>query len=355
MNKWFIIFAILLTACTGTSEKSEECITIDLATVFDHQPQEVALKKWAKSIQFIPLQTNDSILIKYISRIIKHGDKLLVQHDNRASVFDLAGKYLYDIGKQGGGPDEFSRISGLEPHDHLIYIKDSPIRIKIYDWQGKFHQTIQIPDKNIRGFYPLPKTNVILGHVPNLSGNAPIRFYFCQDTVISDSIPYYKSYTEPPFVMTFTYEFRPFDGNKIAAFKELFCDTIFKVSNDMKLTPYAVLDLGKYRTPEELRYNITIDDIKNDLFRTKTIPVIPGQIGDRLYMHNFSDKDTYTLYYDIAEKQLAYVQFIYPENSFELPEEAYFTPKYISNDNRYLIDWEQPENDNNPVLILVEP
>ena len=74
MNKWLIIFAILLTACTGTSEKSEECITIDLATVFDHQPQEVALKKWAKSIQFIPLQTNDSILIKYISRIIKHGD-----------------------------------------------------------------------------------------------------------------------------------------------------------------------------------------------------------------------------------------------------------------------------------------
>ena len=41
--------------------------------------------------------------------------------------------------------------------------------------------------------------------------------------------------------------------------------------------------------------------------------------------------------------------------TFELPEEAYFTPKYISNDNRYLIDWEQPENDNNPVLILVEP
>ena len=32
MNKWLIIFAILLTACTGTSEKSEECITIDLAT-----------------------------------------------------------------------------------------------------------------------------------------------------------------------------------------------------------------------------------------------------------------------------------------------------------------------------------
>ena len=72
-------------------------------------------------------------------------------------------------------------------------------------------------------------------------------------------------------------------------------------------------------------------------------------------MHNFSDKDTYTLYYDIAEKQLAYVQFIYPEDSFELPEEDYITPKYISNDNRYLFYCEHPENDYNPVLTLVEP
>ena len=123
MNKWLIIFAILLTACTGTSEKSEECITIDLATVFDHQPQEVALKKWAKSIQFIPLQTNDSILIKYISRIIKHGDKLLVQHDNRASVFDLAGNiYTISANKEEVRMSLVS-ISGLEPHDHLIYNK----------------------------------------------------------------------------------------------------------------------------------------------------------------------------------------------------------------------------------------
>ena len=118
------------------------------------------------------------------------------------TCFSYSVRFTHFVYPPLGGPDEFSRISGLEPHDHLIYIKDSPIRIKVYDWQGKFHQTIQIPDKNIRGFYPLPKTNVILGHVPNLSGNAPIRFYFCQDTVISDSIPYYKSYTEPPFVMT---------------------------------------------------------------------------------------------------------------------------------------------------------
>lgn len=355
MKKWLIALSVLLSACTAISEKEEECLTIDMSTTFDRSPQEIVLDNWAKSTRYIPLETNDSILIKYINRIIKQDDRLLVQHDNRASVFDLTGKYLHDIGKQGEGPNEFIRISGLEPYKDLLYIKDSPNRIMIYDWEGKFHRSLYIPDRNIRGFYPLPYDNVILGYSPNLSGNEPTRLFFCQDTTVLDSVPYHKSYTKPDIVMVFTYEFRPFDGKGITAFKELFCDTIFKVSNDLELIPYAVLNLGKYRTPEELRYSVTIDDLKNDLFGTKTIPVVSGEIGDRIYMYNFSNKDTYTLYYNKADKQLTYATLAYPENQFELPEEARFTPQYISNDNRFLMDWEQPENDNNPVLVLVEP
>lgn len=355
MIKWIVLVSVLLTSCAGTSEKTEECPTIDLSAALDHQPQEIAVDKWAKSIRFIPLETNDSILVQSVSRVIKREDKLLVWHRDRASIFDLTGKYLYDIGRQGGGPEEFSQIGGLEPHDDLIYIKDSPTHIKVYDWQGRYRQTLRLPDKNIRGFYPIPQGNTILGHVPNLSGNRPFRLYFCQDTIVLDSIPYPRSYPPPEIVMLFTYEFRPFDGEQVHAFKELFCDTIFKVSDDRKLSPYALFNLGKYQVPEELRYQVTIEDIKQDLFSTKTIPVVSGQIGDRLYIHNFSDKDTYTFCYDMAEKQLSYLQLTYPENSWELPEEARFTPRFISQDNRYLIDWEQPENDDNPVLVLVEP
>ena len=38
----------------------------------------------------------------------------------------------------------------------------------------------------------------------------------------------------------------------------------------------------------------------------------------------------------------------------DLHEEASFIPRTIL-DNKYLVDWEQPDNDENPVLVLVEP
>ena len=103
-----------------------------------------------------PSATNDSILINTSPALLNTAISYWMQHDNRASVFDLAGKYLYDIGKQGGGPDEFSRISGLEPHDHLIYIKDSPNPNKGIRLAREIPQTIQIPDKNIRGILSTP-------------------------------------------------------------------------------------------------------------------------------------------------------------------------------------------------------
>ena len=38
----------------------------------------------------------------------------------------------------------------------------------------------------------------------------------------------------------------------------------------------------------------------------------------------------------------------------DLHEEASFVP-YAIFDDKYLVDWEQPDNDENPVLVLVEP
>lgn len=49
------------------------------------------------------------------------------------------------------------------------------------------------------------------------------------------------------------------------------------------------------------------------------------------------------------------LEITYPKGYYSLSENARFVPRFLADDNSYLIDWEQPENDNNPVLILVEP
>jgi hypothetical protein len=44
----------------------------------------------------------------------------------------------------------------------------------------------------------------------------------------------------------------------------------------------------------------------------------------------------------------------YPENTLDIPEDAAFKPRTILK-NKYLVDWEQPDNDENPILVMVEP
>lgn len=355
MKHFISILAVLLTACTTAIEREEECIDINMSSTFDNSPEIMSLESWAQTVEYIPLETNDSILIKYIISIAKHDDKIMIHHINRVSIFDTNGKFLYDIGKQGGGPSEFSRISALKPFKDSIYIKDSPTRIKVYDWNGNYHRTFHVPNKNIMDFSFLPQRDIILGYSPNLSGNVANRLYFCRGTNILDSVPYYESYKNPEFVMTFFNEFRAFESQNDMAFKELFCDTIFKVSRNLELIPYAILNLGKYHTPKDLRYNVKIDDFKKNLFETEILPIVSGEVDNKIYMYNFSNKYNYTVYYDIKHKQLTYANLVYSVDTLEIPKEATFTPQFISDDKRYLIDWEQPESDNNPVIVLVEP
>ena len=53
--------------------------------------------------------TNEFIQIKFIQRVILDGDKFLVVHSDRLSLFDKDGKYQYDIGEKGEEEGEYFR------------------------------------------------------------------------------------------------------------------------------------------------------------------------------------------------------------------------------------------------------
>ena len=58
----------------------------------------------------------------------------------------------------------------------------------------------------------------------------------------------------------------------------------------------------------------------------------------------------------LDEKQFKNLTYLlsYPENSLDIPEDAAFKPRTIVKNN-YLVDWEQPDNDEDPIIVLVEP
>ena len=61
------------------------------------------------------------------------------------------------------------------------------------------------------------------------------------------------------------------------------------------------------------------------------------------YTSNYAEK----LYEEHPHKNNLY-------GPLDIPEDAAFKPRTIL-ENKYLVDWEQPDNDENPILVMVEP
>ena len=85
------------------------------------------------SITIIPLEISDEILMDGPGFSYLYNNLLFIVHGNlsrnhRLSVFDLSGKYLWDIGRKGQGPGEYNSI--YLPNS--IFFNDN--KLYIYDW-----------------------------------------------------------------------------------------------------------------------------------------------------------------------------------------------------------------------------
>lgn len=364
MNKCTLLLACgLFFACNKpqTENIDENLIKIELASLIDKGPAEtISLDNWSKNVKFIPLEMEELPAIKHISKIVQKNDKLLVVHAQRASVFDLEGKYLYDIGQQGNEPENYTNLQSLTVRNDTIFIKEKNKQMKLYNWQGKFVGQLSTPDLPIMDLYPVMDTDVFIGHIPNRTGQNKKRLAIFRDTTVLNTIPTYSTF-EPEngnIVITLASEMRAFDGN-VSAFKELYNDTIYQIKPDYSLQPYAIIDLGKHKAKEEHRYKITPDMLtqKNfDMFDGKIALSVIGEKDDIIYMRPYNiNIKPYVFSFDKNSGKAYYQKITYPENQFDLADGSTFIPTDISTDGKYLIDFEFTKNDNKPIIVLVEP
>lgn len=144
MNRIFFIFTLLL-CFLGCKEKPKE---FDIPS-FDLMSnlQKAKLSDFVDSVQYIPLETNDSSLIGSISRVIATSHYIFIgdRVTNSVLVFSKQGEFLNKIYRQGRGPEEYVRL-----YDFDVNEKDSSIyfycgsKIQIYDYMGIYKQTIPI-------------------------------------------------------------------------------------------------------------------------------------------------------------------------------------------------------------------
>ncbi len=342
---------MLLFACNDT-QQPEILTHIDLTETIAGDAQKIPLNDWVKNIRFVPLETNDDILIKYISMVFQRGDQFLVSHGDRVSLFDYEGKYLYDIGSKGQGPTNFISVNNVTLHNDLIYIHETENRIKAYDWKGNFVKKMELPAKS-NGLITMDGKEEMLAYVPNLPGDEPTRFYLLKGEEVMDSIANPFIFPKAAFSQMFFPEFQPTQGT-LKGFLELHSDTLYKVNEKWETSPYMVINIGKYQPTREERYGVVLADVRKNPMKGKLPMLVTGEVNDKVYMYSKYIQADETFCYDKKTQVASKLLITYPANTLDIPENAAFKPKAILN-NKYLADWEQPDNDENPILVVVEP
>ena len=369
------LFLSLLCYACSSSEKQQQLkafIEIDMVPLIEGEAKKMALQDWAKNVRFIPLETSDDILIAGIGNVFQRGDTLLVYHSERLSLFDMNGKYLCDIGSKGQGPGEFTNIRDVLVHDNLIYVQEMGYRFKVYDWDGNFVKKLVLPRK-VCGLIAYPGKEEMLGYVNNRAGDESVRFYVMKDEQVLDSVPNPFIYTRGSGAIMLTQipEFYPSRG-LLNAFTEVNSDTVYQVDEHLGTHPYIVFNMGKYLYSRKERYNTTANDMMKGSLNGKYSLAVLGEIGDNVFIYKATGnpKNNRTFCYNkqtqklnkyfltYSEKDLSFLKgaSIVPKvvKELDIHEEASFVPKAVLND-KFLVDWEQPDNEENPVLVLVEP
>ena len=168
-----------------------------------------------------------------------------------------------------------------------------------------------------------------------------------------DSVTNPFIYPKAAFSQMFFPEFQPTQGT-LKGFLELHSDTLYKVNEKWETSPYMVINIGKYQPTREERYGVVLADVRKNPMKGKLPMLVTGEVNDKVYMYSKHIKADETFCYDKKTQVASKLLITYPANTLDIPENAAFKPKAILN-NKYLADWEQPDNDENPILVVVEP
>lgn len=344
---YIILLGCLLCCFYSCKNNKEETFRVYEAGSIYSRPENIPLTSFAKTIQRIPLETNENILMDYIMDVIDTGDLLFILHENRCSVFDKNGKYLYDISKKGEGPHEHLSIWDIFVQDNKIALHDrTGKKLRFFTFDGKFEKEIPLP--SMFNTVKLISENSYVGYKENLTGDQLPRLIFFNETAVLDTFNHPRLYPKTDMPVMYLGEGYIFASPSGFHLKEMFNDTIFTFLPDLSIEPRLVLDLGKYKVIPEMRYSIT--DPMKSLFEEKAWVMINGENKDYLFFNAMIKQQYTTFYVDKKKEEIHNVLFSYPDD-FEW--EGHFIPRFMSEDKKRIIGYEEEEEgDNNPTLII---
>ena len=132
---------LLVSGCTHTANKQDTII----GSCHTHFMDDCKLSDIVSQVQFIPLETNDSVLVGKVRKIKQRNGNFYILADGRLLKFSHDGKFERDMVGIGGGPLEASAVADYDVYKDKLYVL-SPGKILEIDNSNGNIRVFSVPE-----------------------------------------------------------------------------------------------------------------------------------------------------------------------------------------------------------------
>ena len=335
MKRNHVLLITFLLIFTGKMESQ-----IPVIDLFAQAKSEItAISEIATDINYIPLQTNENSLIKYVYDLKPCNDKFYISALSSILCFDKSGKYLYKLDKQGRGPEEYTYITDwdLSPVNNLLTILTSD-KILIYNITNggfSFSKTLKISGQPHNIDFGIDQKSILLSYGSS-DGNEPFRnvlINLAGDTLKAVT-NHYKYVKNNRLMFVAKWENLKFKNNNSLCYKFWLNDTVFTIEKSGKISPYLKLDShGKQCTPSALA------DFNDETFSKYLIVNSISETQKYLFYTYRYEKSVHNIVYDKVTKKQSFITVKSTKDTNWLIDDlsggVNFDPKFILDGNLY--------------------
>jgi hypothetical protein len=254
INLFILLFSFL--SCTSKvipdSKKINFPKTINL-NLSEATTDTLNLSEISDKVEYIPLQTTDSLLMEYFYDFVVTKNYYFVHNGLEIMRFNKSGRFINSLFKVGRGPGEALPVCfTVNEEEKLVYVFDRNKYVKIYDYNGTVINTIKKPINPPEALPPWA-----IGYFNNnlfvsIAQRPGIKYIYSCYNLVNDSVRIlYKNYNtydksqegKWPAVIPYDYNFQITDSTIM--FKERYCDTVFTVNKDFIIEPRYIIDIGE--------------------------------------------------------------------------------------------------------------
>lgn len=266
-----IVFALLITLglinlsffqkSTQPNLKSDKFFEIKYEELLK-QKNTIKLSQLATMVEYIRLKTNENCLIDNTAKYFFSDGFIFVKNKDHILKFSSDGKFLKKIGSPGRGPGEINSIHNVSiiPKKKLIIIYDMvPHKLLYFNFDGVLLKTVNTP-RFMHVSVMHDERSIAISQESTASEKyTHLLMDESGDTISAvKNLESWKTSTpnqigiigSPSFVPFYIYQNKYF-------LKSMYNDTVY-VINANKIKPSFFINLGKYRIPEDKRFERSV-------------------------------------------------------------------------------------------------